>query len=103
MSKINIKTGDLVEVIAGKDRGKRGKVVRVLRDDNKVIVEKINRIKKHRKPQYNEAGQIVEMDAPINLSNVMLFDEASKKRTRTATKVAGDKRVRISKQTGNEI
>lgn len=93
----------MVSVLAGKDSGKQGKVVRVIRDQDKVIVEGINKVKKNQKPRGNEAGQVVEFDAPIHISNVMLFDTSSKKRTRVGVQITGDKRVRISKQTGNEI
>jgi len=103
MANTKIKTGDIVEVVAGKDKGKRGKVLRVLTGESKVIVEGVNRAKKNQKPRFNQAGQQVEFDAPLHISNVMLFDETAKKRTRVGVQVTSDKRVRISKQTGNEI
>lgn len=103
MTKISIKKGDTVEALTGKDRGKRGKIVRVLRGEGKVIVEGLNKTKKHKKATRTDAGQIVELDAPMDISNVMLYDETAKKRTRTFTKVSGDKKIRISKQTNNEI
>lgn len=93
----------MVTVLAGKDNGKKGKVIRIFREDDKVIVEGVNKVKKNKKPRGNEAGQVVELDAPIHISNVMLFDETAKKRTRVGVQISGDKRVRISKQTGNEI
>lgn len=104
MANTRIKTGDMVEVTVGKDRGKRAKVVRVLPEEGKVIVEGINTAKRHKKPRYqSETGQVLDIDMPIHISNVMLYDESAKKRTRTGVQVSGDKRVRVSKQTGNQI
>ena len=104
MAQIRIKKGDTVEVTAGKDRGKRAKVVRVMPDERKVIVEGVNTSKRHRKPRFqSESGQILDIDMPIDLSNVMLYDESAKKRTRGGVKESGGNRVRVSKQTGNEI
>ena len=104
MAQIRMKKGDMVEVVTGKDRGKRAKVVRVLPTENKVIVEGVNVSKRHQKPRLrSEAGQILDIAMPIHISNVMLYDATAKKRTRVGVKASGDKRVRISKQTGNEI
>lgn len=84
MSKL--KTGDKVVVIAGKDRTKTGKITKVLKDD-KVIVEGINIVKKHMKPnQQNDKGSIIEVEAPIHRSNVKLVKDEEKKETKKATK-----------------
>ena len=76
---MNFKTGDKVVVITGKDKGKEGTITKILRDENKVIVEGINIAKKHVKPQGNQPGSIVEVEAPIHASNVMILDPKTKK------------------------
>lgn len=90
---MKIKVNDQVKILAGKDKGKEGKVIKTLKKDNKVVVEGINMIKKHQKPRYtNESGSIVEMEAPIHVSNVKKIEETAKKAvkeaktTKTATK-----------------
>jgi large subunit ribosomal protein L24 len=76
MAGIAIKKNDTVIVTAGKEKGKRGKVLRVLRDKDRVIVEKVNFIKKHQKPSGSQKqGGIIEREGPVHLSNVMLFCE----------------------------
>ena len=82
---MNLKVGDKVVVISGKDRGSEGKIIKTLRDENKVIVEGINMVTKHVKPNaQNENGGIVKKEAPIHASNVMIIDPKTKKRTRIA-------------------
>ena len=89
MSKL--KTGDKVVVIAGKDKTKTGKITKVLKND-KVVVEGINIVKKHMKPnQQNDKGSIIEVEAPIHVSNVKLVKEEEKKETKKTTKTKKDK------------
>jgi large subunit ribosomal protein L24 len=104
MAGIKIKRNDTVEVIAGKDKGKRGKVIRVIADKNRVLVERVMMIKKHMKPnpQKNIQGGIAEQESPIHISNVMLVDGEGNK-TRVGTRIEGDKKVRFSKSSGNNI
>jgi large subunit ribosomal protein L24 len=104
MAGIKIKRNDTVEVIAGKDKGKRGRVLRVMADKNRLLVEHVMMIKKHVKPnpQRNIKGGIAEQESSIHISNVMLVDGEGNK-TRIGTKVEGDKRVRVSKVSGNSI
>jgi large subunit ribosomal protein L24 len=104
MAGIKIKRNDTVEVIAGKDKGKRGRVLRVIADRNRVLVEHVMMIKKHVKPnpQRNIQGGIAEQESPIHISNVMLVDAEGNK-TRVASKIEGDKKVRVSKASGNAI
>jgi|SRR5210317_700267 large subunit ribosomal protein L24 len=99
-----IKRDDDVVVIAGKDKGKRGKVVRVL-DNGKVIVSGINIVKRHTKPnpQAGIAGGIVEKEAAIDASNVAIFNAATGKADRVGFKVDGDAKVRVFKSTGEAI
>ena len=76
---MKVKVGDNVKVIAGKDKGKTGRVIKTLKKDNKVVVEGINIIKKHVKPnRMNEVGSIQEMEAPIHVSNVKVIEETKK-------------------------
>jgi large subunit ribosomal protein L24 len=104
MAGIKIKRNDQVEVIAGKDKGKKGRVLRVIADKNRVLVEGVMMIKKHVKPnqQRNIKGGIAEQEATIHISNVMLIDGDGNK-TRVGTRVDGDKKVRFSKVSGNVI
>jgi len=99
-----IKRDDEVIVITGKDKGKRGKVQRVL-DDNRVLVAGVNMIKKHTRPnpQMGIAGGIVEKEAPLQVSNVAIFNPATNKADRVGYKVDGDSKVRIYKSTGDAI
>ena len=83
---MRIKVGDMVEVISGSCKGKEGKVVKVLRNENRVIVEKVNIVKKHVKPSNtNETGGILEIEAPIHISNVKVVKK-EKKATKTVKK-----------------
>lgn len=103
--KLSIKKGDTVYVIAGKEKGKTGKVLSMLRDKNAAIVEKLNIVKRHTKPtQKNPTGGIVDKEAPIQISNLMYYDADSGKPTRIGRKLfpSGEK-LRYSKRTGEEI
>lgn len=101
---MNFKKGDKVVVIAGKSKGKEGSIIKVLKDENKVIVEGANMIKKHLKPQGEASGSIVEMEAPIHASNVMMLDPKTKKPTRIGhtTNKAG-KKVRFAKKSNENL
>ena len=85
---MNLKVGDKVVVISGKSKGTEGKIIKTLRNENKVIVEGANMITKHVKPNAgNENGGIIKVEAPIHASNVMIIDPKTKKRTRIAYKI----------------
>jgi len=102
MSALKIKKGDLVKVIAGKDNGKEGKVLSIDVKNHKVLVEGINMVSKHMKPsQVNQNGGIIEKEAPLDISNVMLVVKG--KTTRVGFKMDGDKKVRFAKATGDVI
>ena len=102
MASMKIKKGDLVKVIAGKDKDKEGKVVAVNKKENTLLVEGVNMITKHTKPSMaNQQGGIVHQEGPINVSNVMLIHEG--KATRVGFKMEGDKKVRYAKATGKVI
>ena len=99
-----IKTEDEVIVLAGKDKGKRGKIVSLV-GENRAIVSGINMIKKHQKPdpQANVAGGIIEKEAAIQMSNVAIFNPSTNKADRVGIKVEGGKKVRIYKSSGEQI
>ena len=100
---LKIKSEDEVIILAGKDKGKRGTVRKVL--DGKLIVSGVNMIKKHTKPnpQMGVPGGIVEQEAPIQTSNVAIFNPGTNKADRVGFKVDGDRKVRIYKSSGEEI
>ena len=101
---MNFKVGDKVVVIAGSSKGKEGKITKVLRNENKVIVEGCNIIKKHKKPTQNETGGILEIEAPIHASNVMIIDPKTKKRTRIGHTIdKNNKKIRITKKSNEKI
>ena len=101
---MNLKVGDKVVVIAGKDKGKEGKIIKTFKNDNKVLVEGVNVIKKHQKPVGGEAGGIIEREAPIDRSNVMIIDPKTKKRTRIGhTTDKNGKKIRISRKSEEKL
>lgn len=104
---MKIKTGDNVSVIHGKDRGKSGKVIQVLTDKQtgtkKVVVEGLNVLKKHLPGRGGEKGRVIELPAPMNMSNVMLVDEKSGRPTRVGYDVTGDKKQRIAKTSNTPL
>ncbi|MCD4819525.1 MAG: 50S ribosomal protein L24 [Candidatus Cloacimonetes bacterium] len=101
---MNIKKGDTVVVISGKYRNIKGKVLKAFPKKERVIVEKVNFIKRHTKPsQQNQQGGIIEKEATIHVSNVKLFNDKIGEVTRAVYKIAGDNRIRVCKKTGDEI
>ena len=116
---VNIKKGDTVKVIAGKDKGAEGKVIQVLREEDRVIVEGVNRVKRHTKVvnqggRAGTTGGIITAEAPIHVSNVMLVDgkgvtrvgykrEDVLKRRSDGSTYAAQRSVRVSRKTGKEI
>lgn len=111
---MNIKSGDTVVVIAGKDKftvdkkGKKvattGKVIKAFPNEQKVLVEGVNKVKKHQRPtQQNEKGSIVEQEAPIHVSNVMILDPKKGVPTRVGYKMVDGKKVRYAKKSGESL
>jgi len=99
-----LKTGDKVRVIAGKDKGQEGTVKKTLASENRVIVEGVNVVKKHQKPSnVNPNGGIIDQEAPINASNVMLLDPSTNEPTRVGYQVVDGKKVRVTKKSGQQI
>jgi len=101
--KSNFKKGDKVMVIAGADKGKTGNVIQVMLEKQRVVVEDVKLVKKHRKPTQNTPGGISDMPAPIHMSNVMLLDPKSGEPTRIGRKEVDGKTVRYSKKSGEII
>ena len=100
---MKIHSGDLVKVIAGKDKGKESKVLSVDTKAERVIVEGVNIAKKHVKGQGNVPGQIVEIERAIHVSNVMIIDSSSKKPSRVGYKLEEGKKIRIAKKSGKAL
>lgn len=99
-----IKKGDRVQVLAGKDKGKRGEILSVSPTENRAVVQGVNIVKRHAKPQgMNQPGGIQEKEAPIHLSNLALIDPRSDKPTRVGFRLDGDKKVRVAKASGEVI
>ena len=101
---MRLKTGDNVVVITGKDKGKQGKIVAAKPTENKIIVEGLNMVKKHvRQSEQNPDGGVIEMEAPIKVSNVMLVDPKTGERTRVGYKMVDGKKVRYAKKSGEVL
>jgi large subunit ribosomal protein L24 len=105
MAIAHVRKGDTVIVVAGKERGKKGKVLRVIPEKGRVVVERINMVKKHQKPtQKLRQGGIIEREGAIHLSNVMLVDPNSDKPTRVGMKALSDgKKVRVARRSGEML
>ena len=104
MKKLHIKKGDMVFVNAGKNKGATGKVLSVMPKEDRLVVEGVNVVKKHTKPNAKQPqGGIIDQEAPIHVSNVQLIDPASQKPTRVGYKMVDGKKVRYAKKSGEEI
>ena len=102
---MNFKVGDEVVVIAGIDKGKKGKIIKTMKKENKVVVEGVNVRKKHQKPTGQETGGIIDITAPIHASNVMIIDPKTKEKTRIGhtTDPKTNKKTRIAKKSNEKI
>jgi large subunit ribosomal protein L24 len=105
-----IKTGDEVVIVGGKDRGKKGKVLRVDPAKQRVYVEKLNMIKRHEKPRQvsgtqraEQVGGVIEKEGPVHISNVMLADPKDGKPTRVGVEIEDGKRFRIARRSGTRL
>jgi large subunit ribosomal protein L24 len=101
--KMKIKKGDTVKVIAGKERGKTGKVLRVEPEKNRVVVERLNMVKKHRKPSPQNPQGTLERESPINVSNVMYYCSSCGEGVRLGIKRIEGGRLRVCKACGSEV
>ena len=101
--KFKLKKGDEVIVLTGRDKGKTGKIIKMIPAKEKAIVSDINKYKKNQKPNNNEPGGIVEKDMPIHISNLAFYDTNSKKGVRIGFRFDKKKKVRINKSSGKDI
>ena len=102
-NKFKLKKGDEVIVLAGKDKGKTGKIVKMLPKEMKAIVSEINRVKKNQKPDNNQPGGIIDKDMPLHISNLSFYDPELKKGVKIGYKIINDKKIRINKLSSKEI
>ncbi len=102
-NKFKLKKGDEVIVLVGKDKGKTGKIVKMLPKAMKAIVSEINKVKKNQKHDNNQPGGIVDKEMPIHISNLSFYDPLSKKGIRVGYKLDNNKKIRINKSSGKEI
>ena len=98
-----IKKGDNVMVMTGKDKGKTGKIIKMVPKQMKAVVSEINKVKKNQKPDNNQPGGIIDKEMPIHISNLSFYDPELKKATRIGYKLDKNKKVRINKSSGKEI
>ena len=102
--KIKLKKGDDVIVLSGKGKGKTGKISLLKYKCNKAVVSGINKVKKHKKPDNNQAGGIIEKEMPIHISNLAFYDPSLKKGVKLGLKIDDKKnKVRINRKTGKEV
>ena len=102
--KFKLKKGDDVVVVSGRDKGKKGSILRVLREDDRVLVDGVNMVKRHTRPSQTQPGGIVSKEAPIHISNVALADPKDGGATRVGYKFLEDgRKVRFAKQSGEVI
>ncbi|MDP2788969.1 MAG: 50S ribosomal protein L24 [bacterium] len=101
---MKLKKNDNIIIIAGKDKGKKGKIVKVFPAKNKVVIEGLNMTKKHQRPRKSgEKGSVISIAMPINASNVQILDPKTGKATRLGKKKIGDKMVRVARGSNQEI
>ncbi|HNW96765.1 MAG TPA: 50S ribosomal protein L24 [Candidatus Paceibacterota bacterium] len=97
--KVKIKKGDEVMMLAGKDKGKKGKILTVIRKNNRVVVDGLNLVKKNRRPKkQGEKGEIISMPRAVDISNVALFCSRCNKGVRVGYRLSGDKKIRICRK-----
>ena len=103
IKKFKLKKGDEVIVLTGKDKGKKGKIIKMLPKKDKAIVADINKVKKNQKPDNNQPGGIIDKEMPIHISNLSFFDSSAGKPVRLGFKISNQKKVRINKSSGKEV
>ena len=101
--KIKLRKGDEVIVLAGKDKGKTGKIIKMLPKQMKAIVSEINKVKKNQKPDNNQPGGIIDKEMPMHLSNLSFYDPALKRGVKIGYKFKDNKKLRINRNSGKEI
>ena len=102
-NKFKLKKGDEVIVLTGKDKGKKGKIIKMVPKQMKAVVSEINKVKKNQKPDNNQPGGIIEKEMPIHISNLSFYDPELKKGVRIGYKLGKNKKSRLNKSSGKEI
>ena len=103
MPKLKIKKGDNVVVISGRDKGKRGQVLRVFPDENRLIVQGVHMVKRHQRQTMQAQGGIIEKEATIHVSNVAHIDPKTQKPTRIGYRMDGERKIRVARASGEAI
>tara|TARA_B100000886_G_C20055628_1_gene339585 strand:- start:173 stop:487 length:315 start_codon:yes stop_codon:yes gene_type:complete len=101
--KFKLKKGDEVIVLAGKDKGKTGKIIKMVPKQMKAVVSEINKVKKNQKPDNNQPGGIIDKEMPIHISNLSFYDPELKKGIKVGYNIENNKKTRINKSSGKEI
>src|SRR5262249_17032378 len=102
-TKLKIKKGDKVVVITGRDKGKTGEVLKVLREENRLIVQGVHMVKRHQRPTMQAQGGIIEKEATIHVSNVAHIDPKTQKPTRIGYRMDGERKIRVARASGEAI
>ncbi len=102
-TKLKVKKGDKVMVITGRDKGKSGEIVKVLREENRVVVQGVNVAQRHQKQSMSQEGGIVRKELPIHVSNVALIDPKTEKPTRVGYKMDGERKIRVARRSGEAL
>ena len=102
-NKFKLKKGDEVIVLTGKDKGKTGKIIKIIPKQMKAIVSEINKVKKNQKPDNNQPGGIIDKEMPMHISNLSFYDPELKKGIKIGFKIDNNKKTRINKSSGKEI
>jgi large subunit ribosomal protein L24 len=102
-TKLKVKKGDQVVVITGREKGKRGEILKVLREENRVIVQGVNMAQRHQKQTMQQEGGIVQKELSIHVSNVALIDPKTDKPTRVGYKMDGERKVRVARRSGEAL
>jgi large subunit ribosomal protein L24 len=102
-TKLKIKKGDKVVVITGRDKGKSGEVLKVLREENRVLVQGVNLVKRHQRQTMQAQGGIIEKEASIHVSNVAHIDPKTQKPTRVGYRMDGERKIRVARASGEAI
>jgi large subunit ribosomal protein L24 len=102
-TKLKVKKGDKVVVITGRDKGKSGEILRVLREENRVVVQGVNMVKRHQRQTMQTQGGIIQKEASIHVSNVAHIDPKTQKPTRVGYRMDGERKIRVARRSGETI
>jgi large subunit ribosomal protein L24 len=102
-TKLKVKKGDKVVVITGRDKGKSGEILRVMREENRVVVQGVNMVKRHQRQTMQAQGGIIEKEATIHVSNVAHIDPKTQKPTRIGYRMDGERKIRVARRSGEAI